>query len=107
MMELWTTTTVECAHSSPAMGFPQVHGHSYWLQFFCETSTTNPEPLEGMQRAAERIKAFLDHRNLDDIMQPSTMETLVYSILSNWKGPRLSRVIVRRDSIGCGVEWRA
>jgi 6-pyruvoyl-tetrahydropterin synthase len=108
VIEIWTTITIEVAHSSPTMGVPQLHGHSYWLQFFAETdSGSNATSLAAMQSAAGEIRTHLDHRNLDEVMSPATMEQIVAHCVARWDGPRLTRVVVRRDSLGCGVEWRA
>lgn len=107
MLELWTTITVECAHSMPAaLGVPAVHGHSYWLQFFVKTSVEDPVPLPSLQFAADCIRRQLDHRNLDELMPAASMEAIAQFAADRWYGPRLTRVVVRRDSLGCGVEWR-
>lgn len=106
-LEIWTTACIECAHSNPQLGVPEIHGHSYWLQFFAESDAASPTPLGWLEDAASAIKAALDHRNLDNILPTSTMESISEFVVNNWQGPSLSRVIVRRESIGCGVEWRA
>lgn len=106
-MELWTTFTLECAHSLPSMGYREIHGHSYWLQVFCETNSEQPTHLAELQAEAERIRDKLDHKNLDDIFVTASMETIIGFTVAHWRGPRLTRVIIRRASIGCGVEWRA
>lgn len=106
-MELWTTITIECAHTSAALGVPALHGHSYWVQFFAATLVSNPVPLDAMQKAAEPLRYALDHKNLDTILDEATMESLAMWCVDHWHGPRLTRLVVRRDSLGCGVEWRA
>lgn len=106
-LEIWTTACIECAHSNPQLGVPEVHGHSYWLQFFAESSADSPTPLAWMEEAAAAIRGSLDHRNLDGLLPTATMESIAAFIVQNWQGPALARVIVRRESIGCGVEWRA
>lgn len=107
MIELWTTITVECAHTlRVANGIGKVHGHSYWLQFFVASTAARPAPLPELQSHALSVFTLLDHRNLDDLMAEPTMEAIAEYAASKWGGPELTRVVVRRDSMSCGVEWR-
>jgi 6-pyruvoyl-tetrahydropterin synthase len=106
-VEIWTTVTIEVAHSSPAQGYPEVHGHSYWIQFFSQTSAESPTSLSLMQSEAKWVAGRLDHRNLDELLPSATMESIAQWCSAHWNGPALSRIIVRRESLGCGVEWRA
>jgi len=66
-----------------------------------------PVPLAEVQAAAARVQRSLDHRNLDVVLPSATMESIAGWVVDKWAGPRLTRVIVRRESLGCGVEWRA
>lgn len=106
-LELWTTVTVECSHAMPVhLGVSAVHGHSYWLQFFVASSPTDPTPLPKLQAEAQRFAAWFDHGHLNDCIPVPTMEAMAEYIADRWRGPLLTRIIVRRDSLGCGVEWR-
>jgi 6-pyruvoyl-tetrahydropterin synthase len=105
--ELWTTITVEVAHTlREGLGVPRLHGHSYWLQFFVSSPAASPVPLPVLKDCAGAVYLALDHRDLDDIIAEPTMESIAEYAASIWRGPALTRIVVRRDSIGCGVEWR-
>lgn len=107
MIELWATITIEVAHTlREGLGVPRLHGHSYWLQFFVNSAATNPVPLPVLQDCAAAIHDALDHRCLDDLIAEPTMESIAEHAASIWRGPALTRIVVRRDSIGCGAEWR-
>lgn len=109
MTEIWTVVTVECAHTMPgALGVSVLHGHSYWLQFFANSPAAHPVLLKLMQGWAREVAEQIDHRNLNDVLQvpDATMEALAEHAAGLWCGAELTRVVVRRDSIGCGVEWR-
>jgi hypothetical protein len=105
-LEVWTTITLEVAHTSAAQGVPALHGHSYWISFYCATRVEDPLPLANLDAAAAVLRSALDHRNLDALMPQATMEGIAQWCADHWHGPRLTRVVVRRESLGCGVEWR-
>jgi 6-pyruvoyl-tetrahydropterin synthase len=106
-VELWATVTIECAHTMPdRYGVPAVHGHSYWVQCFVASSAADPVPLGEVQAAAKKVADWMDHRSLDELMPLASMEGVAEYVAQTWSGPPLSRIVVRRDSIGCGVEWR-
>jgi 6-pyruvoyl-tetrahydropterin synthase len=105
---LYTTFSFEASHSlAPAIGLPQIHGHSYWARVWVASPPEGVTPLPGLEAATVRIKALLDHRHLNDVIDHEpTMERIIEFIRAQWEGPPLTRVRVWRESLGCGAEWR-
>lgn len=109
-MLLYTTITLEVAHRlETASDTMALHGHSYWVQVFVASNAANPYPLPQLEAHAQGIKQKLDHQCLNDFIAQPTQEALVDYIRQLWPptAPALQKIIVRRDSIGTGVEWQA
>lgn len=106
-MLLFTTFTFESSHSLiTTIGQPQTHGHSYWARVYVRSSSREIVPLPRLEAHASEVKVLLDHQHLNDLMDENpTMEALVGYIRRHWRGPALERVLVWRESLGCGVEW--
>lgn len=106
MTELWHTFTVECAHSLPGIGHATVHGHSYWITVYMESSAESPLPMDILTGYCALLKGQIDHGNLNDVLPVPTMESLAEWVAREIQGQRPTRVLVTRPSIGVGVEWR-
>jgi len=106
MTELWHTFTIECAHSLPGLGIAHVHGHSYWITVYVESRPESPVPLAMLEGYCAMLRGRLDHKNLDDLMPQPTMESIAAWVCREIQGPRPTRVVVSRPSIGAGVEHR-
>lgn len=97
--------TFEAAHELP--GQP-LHGHSY----SAEVTVAGAPGLDGMvvdlQRLRDQVACVrmrLDHRLLNDVVSPPTLEQLGAYIWGAIKTPdsvRVSRVRVWRESVGDG-----
>lgn len=108
-MLLYTTFCFEASHSLVApVGFPQLHGHSYWARVWVRSMPEAITPLPALEAEAKRVQSLLDHQHLNDILTTEpTMEGLIAFIRERWTGPELVRVHVWRESLGCGAEWDA
>ena len=107
MIELWTSFTLECSHTlEQPIGIPVLHGHSYWVQVFYETSAKNPIPLPMLNGCAELMKNRLDHTHLNDLLTQPTMESLAEYVYTYIQGPRPTKIVVERKSIGVGVIYK-
>lgn len=104
-MELWHTFTIECAHSLHGIGHAKLHGHSYWVTVYYSTSSDSPTPLAMIEGYCAMLRGKLDHQNLDDVMTQPTMESIAEFVCREIQGPRPTRVVVSRPSIGAGVEY--
>jgi hypothetical protein len=59
-LELWATVTIECAHTMPdRFGVPELHGHSYWIQCFVASTSSDPIPLPTLQKEAQRVAGWV------------------------------------------------
>lgn len=107
MIELWTTFTLECSHTlEQPIGIPVLHGHSYWVQVFYESTVKDPVPLPMLAGYAEQLKHRLDHIHLNDLLPQPTMESLAEYVYTYIQGQRPTKVVVERKSIGVGVIYK-
>jgi 6-pyruvoyltetrahydropterin/6-carboxytetrahydropterin synthase len=60
-----------------------------------------------MRAQAERVKRFLDHKILNEIIDVPTSENIARYILNMLQPQGIKKVQVIRDSIGFGVETEA
>lgn len=106
MMEIGHTFCIEVAHLLPdPLGVERVHGHSYEITVYAETFPDNPTPLGLLSGFCSFIKADLDHRYLNDVIASPTMENIALWIYEHIQGPRPTRVVVSRPSIGAKLEF--
>jgi len=105
-MELACSFWIEAAHLLPdPLGIERLHGHSYQITVYVETSPDNPTPLPLLSGFCAFVRADLDHRNLNDVMPSPTMESIALWVYEHIQGPRPTRVTVSRPSIGASVDY--
>lgn len=105
IMELWTTFTIECSHTlEEPIGYPVMHGHSYWIRVYFDSSAIKPLPLPEIDKACQLVKGQLDHKHLNDFMPSPTMESIAEFVFQNIE-LRPVRIDVERKSIGAGITF--
>lgn len=106
-MELWITFTFEASHTLPQpIGKPVMHGHSYWVRVFVDSSEKDPVPLPMLEGYAGLVRSALDHKHLNDIMESPTMESIAMFVAKNIQTTiPVVRVDVERQSIGAGITF--
>lgn len=105
-MRLWVTTTFEAAHSLPSeLGYPTIHGHSYWVRAWFFSPPDDPLPLGTAQAYIDMNVRTLDHQMLNDKIEVPTMEAICQYLIEHWEGKKPVRLSVWRESIGTGAEW--
>jgi 6-pyruvoyl-tetrahydropterin synthase len=85
------------AHSLPQ--HPTPHGHSYEVWAYVEGGCA-----EELQRHLGEVCGGLDHKNLNDLFDAPTMETIAQFI---GYGLRARKVVVSRPVEGLCAEWTA
>ena len=106
MMEIGQSFWVEAAHLLPdPFGVERMHGHSYQVTVWQNTSPENATPLGMVKGFGERCTKQLDHFYLNDIIENPTMERIAMWVYENIQGPRPSRITVARPSIGATLEY--
>lgn len=73
-MKAWKSFYFEAAHSLPDN--PLVHGHSYRVVMWYETSPENPVSLAGIEKVEWQVKRIVDHRMLNEFIPNPTMESI-------------------------------
>jgi 6-pyruvoyl-tetrahydropterin synthase len=73
-MKAWKSYWFEASHTLPDN--PQVHGHSYLVKLWFETSADNPVELAQIEKLQWQMHRFLDHKHLNDIIKSPTMEQI-------------------------------
>lgn len=104
-IELAHTFCIECAHSLPGLGVSTMHGHSYWVTVYVESSAENPIPMDILTGYCAMLRCRLDHKNLNDVLPQPTMESIAKWVAENIQGPRPTRVRVSRPSINVAATW--
>lgn len=87
------TVNVEAAHRD-SQG--RLHGHSYLVECW----TREEVDLAEFDREMRSIAALVDHTDLESSIGAPRMEDIAAFFLQH----KLSRVIVRRPTLGCIVE---
>lgn len=103
-MLLWHEWTFEAAHSLPY--YEEMHGHSYVVRVYVETSAGwPPTPDNKLMNACRDCHWFLDHKNLNNLMIYPTMENIADFIEQQLKKTDLNvkRIEVSRPTVKCGV----
>jgi 6-pyruvoyl-tetrahydropterin synthase len=102
-IERAVTVNVEAAHHDDD---GRLHGHSYLVECW----TTTEQDLPAFERAVREVSSRVDHTVLESSIGGRTMEALGIWFLQWNYGPagdvRLSRVVVRRPTLGYAVEVR-
>jgi 6-pyruvoyl-tetrahydropterin synthase len=89
-----------CAgHKLPQHG--DIHGHSYEVWAYVKEGPC----VEELQRKLQSVCKRLDHKMLNDILSPPTMEKIAEFVAANLAGAE--NVIVRRPLEGLTCEWSA
>jgi 6-pyruvoyl-tetrahydropterin synthase len=92
---------VEAAHCDDN---GRMHGHSYLVECWTTAEWDLPAFERVVREAADRV----DHTVLEASVGGSTMEALgTWFMQFDYGGGRLSRVVVRRPTLGYVVEVRA
>jgi 6-pyruvoyltetrahydropterin/6-carboxytetrahydropterin synthase len=113
MMEIVKEFTFDAAHdlaANVAEGHPysRLHGHSFRVEIHLRGE---PDPKTGwivdfavLDRAIQPLRQRLDHSYLNEIagLERPTLETIGRWIFDQvrWSVPQVSRVVVRRGSLG-------
>lgn len=107
MMELWAETTCELGHSvkSP-LGIETLHGHSYWIRVYVESSVDNPISAVDLKAWLIKLLHQIDHRVMNDQIPTGTMEELAIWIKVNMTLFKPIRIQIERKSLGLGVDYR-
>ena len=107
-MELWAEATCELSHQvSEKIGIPVMHGHSYWVRVYVESSERDPVSAISLQAWLRHQLNIIDHGVMNNEVPTGTMEEL-----SKWVAKKMSdlfkvtRVQIERKSLGVGVEHR-
>lgn len=104
-MEIWTEFTLECSHTlNQPIGSPQIHGHSYWVRVYFDSSEDDPVPLPMLEGYCRLLRNKMDHRHLNDFIEVPTMEAIAAYVANNVQHTPI-RVDVERKSIGAGVTF--
>lgn len=105
-MELGQSFWIEAAHLLPdPLGVERLHGHSYQVTVWLETSPDKPIPLGLLHGVGERCTKQLDHYYLNDIITSPTMENIAMWVYEHIEGPTPTRITVARPSIGATLEY--
>lgn len=107
MIELWAETTCELGHSvkSP-LGIETLHGHSYWVRVYVESSVNNPVSVVDLKAWLEKLLYEIDHRVMNHQIPSGTMEEFALWIKKNLTIFKPTRIQIERKSLGVGVEYR-
>lgn len=106
MMEIGHTFWIEVAHLLPdPLGVERVHGHSYQITVYAETSPDKPIPLGLLSGFCSFVKGDLDHQYINDVIPQPTMENIAMWVYEHIQGPRPTRITVARPSIGASLEY--
>lgn len=103
--ELWHEFTIEVSHTlDDPIGIPVIHGHSYWIKVFVESSIENPMPLPRLAGLCGLVQHKLDHKHLNDLMPIPTMESLAQWVYEQIQ-VKATRIDIKRKSIGAGITF--
>lgn len=95
-MQRAVTVNVEAAHHDEQ---GRIHGHSYLVECW----TAAEQDLVAFERTMRDRAALVDHTLLEASIGATSMEALAAWFLQHTE-PALSRVIVRRPTLGYAVE---
>ena len=107
MIEIFKRFTFEAAHQ--LSDYPEIHGHSYSVEVRCVGDAADGYVIreEVMTAAVEQVRAKLDHRMLNPIIEVPTSENIARWIWQRLKPlvPQLSRLELRETcTSGCIYE---
>lgn len=106
MMEVGHSFWIEVAHLlSDPLGVERVHGHSYQITVYVETSPENPTPLGLLAGFCGFVKGDIDHLYINDVIPQPTMENIAMWVYERIQGPRPTRITVARPSIGASLNY--
>jgi 6-pyruvoyltetrahydropterin/6-carboxytetrahydropterin synthase len=105
-MKVFKRFSFDAAHRLP--DWPDVHGHTYRAEVWFQGPVVNGYVIRESEltELVESARKRLDHRYLNDIIDPPTSENIakfVWSLLASTK--MLRRVLIYRDSCEFGVEY--
>jgi len=107
MIEIFKRFTFEAAHQ--LSDYPEIHGHSYSVEVRCVGDAADGYVIreEVMTAAVEQVRAKLDHRMLNPIIEVPTSENIARWIWAQLSAEMpLSEVRVWRESVGFGAIYR-
>jgi len=106
-MEVFKRFHFEAAHRLPQ--YPQVHGHSYTAEVWCQGDASNGYVIDEIElhAAVETVRLKLDHQMLNDVVEPPTSENIARYIWQQLQARLpLSQVWVYRGTVGFGAVYR-
>jgi 6-pyruvoyltetrahydropterin/6-carboxytetrahydropterin synthase len=105
-MKVFKKFSFDAAHRLP--DWPDVHGHTYRAEAWFEGPVVNGYVIRESEltKLIEAVRQRLDHRYLNDFIDPPTSENIAKFVWSLLAATRmLKRVLVYRDSCEFGVEY--
>lgn len=107
MVEVFKRFHFEAAHKLPQ--YPQIHGHSYTVEVWVQGEALDGYVIDELELDGHcrRIHDVLDHKLLNDIVEPPTSENIARWIWAQLKPMLdLSAVWVYRGTVGFGAVYR-
>lgn len=109
-MKAWKEFWFEASHSLPDN--PQVHGHSFKVKLWFETSKENPVSFKGINKLEWQLKRLVDHTHLNTAIPEPTMESIavylyeygLHLIEMQKIDVKFLKVDVYRPSLDFGIE---
>jgi 6-pyruvoyl-tetrahydropterin synthase len=109
-MKVWKSFYFEASHTLPDN--PQIHGHSYLVRLWFESSPETPVELNQIEKLEWQLHRCVDHKHLNDMMKSPTMEQISAYLLKQGHTliqmqnirVNLLSVDVERPSLNFGVQ---
>ena len=78
-MKAWKSFYFEASHCLPDN--PQIHGHSYLVRMWFNTSASDPVRLKAIEKLQWQLFRYVDHKHLNELMPSPTMESIADKML--------------------------
>ena len=93
-MKVWKSFWFEASHT--LSDNPQMHGHSYQVKLWFETSVDQPVELNQINKLEWQLHRYVDHRHLNEFIANPTMESISEAIFKY--GQSIDRKSTRLNS---------